>query len=99
VKNRTPGVNVAFNHGSVYLVPSPRCRDGTKAGPPQIYLDGVALSPAGVNSPKATPFDLSGIQISDLAAIEWYPNASLIPTDLARPTNRCGALLLWTRQQ
>ncbi|HEY4218229.1 MAG TPA: hypothetical protein VGM67_13890 [Gemmatimonadaceae bacterium] len=104
LRNRTPGVNITTVAGSMYLTTSSRCMDGTKAGPPQVYLDGIALSPdpistgLGVMQPgPKVPFDLTRFQVSDLAGIEWYPDASLIPAELARPTDRCGALFLWTR--
>jgi hypothetical protein len=97
LRNRTPGVEIVYKQGAMYLAPSPRCRDGTKAGPPQIYVDGVATSPEGVGKSSADAFDLSRFQVSDLAGIEWYPDASMIPAEIARPTDRCGALFLWTR--
>ena len=98
LRTNAPGVRLAYNQGAVYLAQSPRCRDGTAAGPPQIYVDGTLQSPEGTKISKDVQFDLTRFQISNLAGIEWYPDASLIPIEFAHPSDRCGALFLWTRQ-
>lgn len=103
LRTNAPGVSVTANQGTMYLAQSPRCRDGTKAGPPQLYLDGIPLAsdfPPGnsrLSGATLPPFDLTPYQISNLAGIEWYPDASMIPIEFAHPSNRCGALFLWTR--
>jgi len=49
--------------------------------------------------PDLLPFNLSEINISDLAGVEWYPDSEIIPAEFAHTSGRCGALLLWTREK
>jgi len=109
LRTHAPGVSLNITQGFMYLTQSARCRDGTKAGPPQVYLDGTPLTAdfpppkpgghPGASSSDQQPFDLSPYSVADLAGIEWYPDASMIPTEFAHPSARCGALFLWTRQR
>jgi hypothetical protein len=84
------------------LLKSPSCTWGE--GPPQVYLDGVALA-APLAPPSSRPdlvapaFDLSQFNATELGAIEWYPENSRLPMEFAHTTTRCGALLLWTRER
>ncbi len=101
-----PAVNIVYASGSaMYLMKSPRCTNG---GPPQVYLDGVQLGgdpppppPRGskVQSTAVMPFDLSQFQVSELAAVEWYPGGEMVPIQFAHTSERCGALMLWTRER
>lgn len=107
-----PGLSLDRRSGNkAMVVRSPRCTDGTHAGPPAVYLDGVPVvgdaveekraarlgSAAGVMN--AAPFDIQLYTVEDLAAVEWYPDNALLPVDVPHDSGRCGALLLWTRER
>jgi hypothetical protein len=105
-----PGLSLDRRSGNKSMVVrSPRCLDGTHAGPPAVYLDGVAVvgdavegrrargSGAGVMN--AAPFDIQLYAVEDLAAVEWYPDNALLPVDVPHDSGRCGSLLLWTRER
>ena len=84
-------------------------------GPPQVYLDGVPLTapltapdPRGLPSRPTTsrdqaaafpPFDVSQYSVSDLSGVEYYPDGTTLPVEFNGTSNRCGALLLWTREK
>lgn len=102
----------------VFLLRSPRCMNG---GPPQVFLDGVLLSPPPATPGSVVPrqkttvfgsvavgasdanseqaFDISSYNISDLAGVEWYPDGTVMPVGFFKGNNRCGALMLWTRER
>jgi hypothetical protein len=94
-------------NGATYLLKSMRCTSG---GPPQVYLDGVPLAsiptpdmlrrPGGrVPAPETPPFDLSLFPVDQLAAVEWYPDETVAPMQFSHTSQRCGSLLLWTRER
>ena len=103
-ENRTVG-NVLRGHfpgvvlrdgsgGATYLVATTRCSGG---GPPEVYLDGVAVSTTSDTHQR--PFDLNSIGVTDLAGIEFYPSTDELPIEFPHTTRGCGALLLWTRER
>jgi hypothetical protein len=101
-----PGMVINRSRGTrSLLMASPQCMDGSHAGPPAVYLDGVPLAaiPAaggrGVSSADTAPFDLSLFDVTDLAAVEWYPSSARTPMEFNHTSSRCGALLLWTRER
>jgi hypothetical protein len=110
--SKMPGVHIrAGALNASYLMASSRCAGG---GPPQVYLDGVALaaltptpSPSaragsnGTTRADATvaPFNLDEFKISELAAVEYYPDNNVAPIEFEHTSLRCGALLLWTRER
>jgi hypothetical protein len=109
LRTHAPGVILAEgSHGATYLFQSPRCAAG---GPPQVYLDGIPLSAPQQQQSKDRPigkrdqlaaipsFDLTQFQISDLAGVEYYPDNESAPIEFAHTSQRCGALLLWTRER
>jgi hypothetical protein len=100
-----PGVVINRTGNHSYLAQSPQCMDGTKAGPPAVFLDGVQITdmvsgPASLraNSPPP-PVDLTAFDVTDLAAVEWYPSTARMPMEFSHFANRCGALMLWTRDR
>ena len=106
---RAPGATVKQASGSaMFLLKSPRCSNG---GQPDVYVDGVALAhfydprfplPARLrksDDPREYPIDLSQFQVSDLAAVEYYPDNANMPVQFSRTAAGCGALLLWTRER
>ncbi len=113
MRGHVPGVMIAEGaHLANYLLKSPRCTSG---GPPQVYLDGVPLAAPPVSPGPSTPptrpatgrdqaaafppFDLSQFIVSDLAGVEYYPDGTVLPVEFSPTSNRCGALLLWTREK
>lgn len=102
--SRMPGFITRPGRASAtYLGQSPRCVGG---GPPQVYLDGVPLSPdvpAGRTSRSGSldnlPFNLTNFDVSSLAGVEWYPDGTSQPVEFNHTSARCGALLLWTRER
>jgi hypothetical protein len=113
MRSHVPGVMLAEGaHLASYLLKSPRCASG---GPPQVYLDGVPLTaPSTSADPRGQPvrpttsrdqaaayppFDLTQFNVSDLAGVEYYPDGTTLPIEFSPTSNRCGALLLWTREK
>jgi len=99
-----PGLALDRRSGNkAMVVKSPRCLDGTSAGPPAVYLDGVAITSDAVEERRLKttqpPVDIQAYQVDDLAAVEWYPDNTLMPVDVPHDSKRCGALLLWTRER
>ena len=60
---------------------------------------GQELNEAMGGGASVTAFDLSQYELSNLAAIEWYPDGAVTPIEFAKTSERCGALLLWTRER
>ena len=48
---------------------------------------------------RRSPFNLNEFQLGVLAAVEYYPTTDLLPTDFPHTANRCGAVLLWSRER
>jgi hypothetical protein len=112
-----PGLALDRRFGNkTMVVQSPRCMDGTKSGPPAVYLDGVAFTEDVVEGQRARrtsvaastsslgtssepPVDIQRVSVEEIAAVEWYPDNSLLPPDVPHNSGRCGALLLWTRER
>ncbi|MEO9255146.1 MAG: carboxypeptidase-like regulatory domain-containing protein [Tepidiformaceae bacterium] len=109
MRSRLPSVNLGGNGRGTSLLKSFRCVSTSSAapGPPQVFLDGVPLvsdpSPTSAGRrpppPRSIPFDLSRFQVSDLAGVEWYPSTDQAPIGYAGTSERCGVLLLWTRER
>ena len=99
-----PGVSIAQRSSANFLLKSPRCTNG---GPPDVYIDGVPLAhmpdPRWTQrrnaDPNSIPIDIGQFQVSDLAAVEWYPDNSTMPAEFSRTSAGCGALMLYTRER
>jgi hypothetical protein len=104
-----PGVMVKQMSGSaMFLLKSARCTNG---GQPDVYVDGVALAhipdtrwpgssrARASNDTRDVPIDLSQFQVSDLGAVEYYPDNATMPAQFSRTSAGCGALMLWTRER
>lgn len=104
IASRMPGLVLAPGAASaMFLTNSTRCTGG---GPPQVYLDGVPLSPdivPGRQRPSQStdnlPFNLANFHVSMLAGLEWYADGTDLPIEFDHSSRRCGALLLWTRER
>jgi hypothetical protein len=108
LRAHVPGVRLQEGaHAAILLMKSPRCAIG---GPPQVFLDGVPLAGLPVNPgvepkrPRAVgagppPFDLSQFNVSDFAGVEYYPDGDQLPMEFSQASDRCGALLLWSREK
>lgn len=96
-----PGMKIDRRSGNkALLVQSPRCMDGRQTGAPQVYLDGVPMVDDPQPRGRAFPgTDLSQFDVTDLIAVEWYPDSNVLPIEFSRSSKRCGALLLWTRDR
>jgi hypothetical protein len=103
-----PGLALDRRSGSkTMVVQSPRCMDGTKSGPPAVYIDGVAFTEDAAEVRRMRnrgdaglpPIDIQRFTVEDLAGVEWYPDNALLPPDVPHDNARCGALLLWTRDR
>ncbi len=102
--SRMPNLTTkAGSASAMHLMQSGRCTNG---GPPQVYLDGVPLSPdlpaRGLRSNTSVdnlPFNLSNFNVEALAGVEWYPDGVSLPEEFNHTSARCGALLLWTRER
>jgi hypothetical protein len=102
---RLPGLMTEDVGANTYLTEPVRCRDGTKHGPPQVYVDGVPVAAdflatnGGSSLPSdMTPFNLGAIPLTDIAGVEWYPDNTTLPMEFSSMSIRCGALLLWTKR-
>lgn len=91
-----PGVVKESGGSAMLLMQSPRC---TVGGPPQVYLDGVPLTAPMKRGVANPPFDLMEFSVSDLAAVEYYSDGAITPMEFSHLGQRCGALLLWTRER
>lgn len=102
VLRRLPSINIYDGpHSATYLLKSPRCMAGA---PPQVFLDGTPVPgadpPPGSSATAATtPADLHNFSPSDLAGVEWYPSTEDAPLQFGGTSQRCGVLLLWTRER
>jgi hypothetical protein len=107
VARRFPGFKSVSAPGATWLLPTTRCNDGTHAGPPQVYLDGVPWSPPirpdaihlGRRDADNTTFNLDDFHVEDLAGMEFYPDNTSLPVGLTHNAQRCGALFLWLRER
>ena len=60
---------------------------------PMVYLDGLLLSPRGVNAADL----VNVVSPEDLAAIEAFAGLAQIPPQYNATGSACGVVLLWTR--
>ena len=60
----------------------------------RVYMDGVVVY-SGLRG--EIPFDITLIEPSTLAGVEFYPGGSAVPAQYNTTGSSCGVLLLWTR--
>lgn len=82
-----PRTDVLLLHGGDFGV---NLRDPAgRACPALLWLDGIFQKDQEI---------LRELHPEDLAAVEVYPDALLVPIELAQPQNLCGAIAIWTKQ-
>ena len=92
------GVDVQRQRSAAYLTGS-RATQSFRTGPSarpvpcfmDVYLDGAPVALGG------TMFDINGIGLNHVAAIEVYSSTARIPSQYNRTSNGCGVVLLWTK--
>jgi hypothetical protein len=108
LRTHIPGINIVQRGRFELLAPPPSCQTafGGKSGPPpDVYVDGVRLPHPpppphrNFSAGGMQPFDLSEFHVSNLAGVEYYPDAALLPPEFSATAKGCGALLLWTRER
>lgn len=82
---RIPGVQVDLGNPAG---PGLRMRRFGSRCEPLIYLDGV----------PAPGLRIDFLMPAELAALEVYRGAAELPLQFGRPTQRCGAIIIWTRE-
>ncbi|HEY4129994.1 MAG TPA: hypothetical protein VGM50_05230 [Gemmatimonadaceae bacterium] len=104
---RFPGITLMSGPFATWLMPNVRCQDGTHAGPPAVYLDGIPWTPSPRHDAPhllgrdkdGIGFNLDDFEISSLAGVEFYADNTQLPIGLDHNARRCGALFLWTRDR
>jgi len=89
---QVPGVRVICAGRSCRVV-STRASGCTKI---PVYLDGALVIGGRGFERDARGLD-ELVTVDELAAVEVYTSAASIPGDFAASSNRCGAIVLWTR--
>lgn len=108
VLGRIPGIQKIPDRGFTYIASSRSASDGgpvflSKKAPGTnycfvtIYVNGV-MRWQGPSSASNPPFDMNTINVSELAAAEYYPGGAAIPVQYSPTGTSCGVLLLWTRE-
>lgn len=82
-----PGVTLDRSGGS--LIPYGRWT-GTKPCRLNVWIDNMLSASGGEGLDVLVPGPL-------VRAVEIYPSATAVPDRYARPNNRCGALVIWTK--
>jgi hypothetical protein len=102
-----PGIRIARGAGT-YISSTRKCGSGpailTCRGaavqcPPAMYVDGILVYNAAVQTdPRLRP-DLNEMPVKQFAAAEFYGGGATIPAQYNQTGNDCGVLLLWTRER
>ena len=90
------GVDVQRQRGAAYLIggrATQPLRPSARPAPcfMDIYLDGVPLALGN------TMFDINGIALTHVAAIEVYSGTANTPAQYNRTSSNCGVVLIWTK--
>jgi len=87
---QTPGIRTVCDGSNCRLISSRA--SGCRQVP--VYLNGaLAIGSADRDSRGLDAL----VRLDELAAVEVYTSASSLPGDFAASSNRCGAIVLWTR--
>jgi hypothetical protein len=62
-----------------------------------VYVDGLKVFAMSSSSGEQPPFDLREEPLTQLQALEYYPNPATTPAELRDGNSSCGTLLLWHR--
>lgn len=83
------------------MVPNPVAQPAASPQGGKRTANPVATPAAGSAPPVSidyVPFNLTTFDVSQFAAIEWYPDGLTLPIEFTTG-RRCGALMLWTRER
>jgi len=91
-----PGVDVVRQRGSAFLLggrATQPLRPSARPAPcfMDIYLDGAPVALGN------TPFDINGISLYHVSAIEVYSGPASVPARYSRSSGGCGVVLIWTK--
>ena len=91
-----PGVDVVRQQSAAFLIggrATQPLRPSARPAPcfMDIYLDGAPVALAN------TSFDVNGINLAHLAAVEVYSGTASVPARYNRTSKGCGVVLLWTK--
>ena len=95
-------------HGQIYVGSARKCGDGPAIlscrgqgsyCPVTLYIDGVVVFNSANNRSTADIPDLTSLQATDYAGIEFYAGGATMPTKFNFTSSGCGALLLWSRER
>jgi hypothetical protein len=71
--------------------------DSARACYATVYVDGLKVFAMSSSSGERPPFDLREEPLTQLQALEYYPNPATTPVELRDGNSSCGTLLLWHR--
>jgi hypothetical protein len=71
--------------------------DSARACYATVYVDGLKVFAMSSSSGEQPPFDLREEPLTQLQALEYYPNPATTPAELRDGNSSCGTLLLWHR--
>jgi hypothetical protein len=71
--------------------------DSARACYATVYVDGLKVFAMSSSSGEPPPFDLREEPLTQLQALEYYPNPATTPAELRDGNSLCGILLLWHR--